>query len=377
VNFNYTEQQHMLRTMAREFLALECSKSRTRQLEKEGKGYDPGTWTRMAELGWMGLLLPGEYEGSGADLMDLVVLLEEMGRNILPGPFFSTVALAALPVMDYGSKDQQTAHLPRIASGETIWTMAINEDPANSGFSSIRTTARPADGSYVLNGEKTLVPYADTADYMLVLARTDDGIAPDEGLTLFIVDMKTPGIEVELIPAITGETLCQVRFENVRLGGGDVLGTPGAAENMLSHILDKAALLKCAEVSGACQAVLEITVAYAKDRRQFGKPIGSFQVIQHKLVDMLMEVEGLQHLVYQAAWMMGAGADCATQVAMAKVKANEVFQRVALDGVKIHGAIGFSADHDMGLYYRRVLATKFVPYDSGHFLEKVAQGIGL
>ena len=149
------------------------------------------------------------------------------------------------------------------------------------------------------------------ADYMLVLARTGDGGAPDQGLTLFIVDMKKPGIEVEVIPSITGETLCQVRFENVILGGGDVLGTAGAAENMLSQILDKAALLKCAEVSGACQAVLEMTVAYAKDRHQFGKPIGTFQVIQHKLVDMLMEVEGLQHLVYQAAWMMSAGADCA------------------------------------------------------------------
>ena len=135
MNFNYTEQQNMLRTMAREFLALECPKSRTRELEKEGKGYDPGTWKRMAELGWMGLLLPVEYEGSGADLMDLVVLMEEMGRNILPGPFFSTVALAALPIMDYGSKDQQAAHLPGIVSGETIWTMAINEDPADSGFS--------------------------------------------------------------------------------------------------------------------------------------------------------------------------------------------------------------------------------------------------
>jgi alkylation response protein AidB-like acyl-CoA dehydrogenase len=377
VNFNYTEQQNMLRTMAREFLAGECPKSRTRELEKDRKGYDPGTWKRMAELGWMGLLLPEEYEGSNADLMDLVVLMEEMGRNILPGPFFSTVALAALPIMDYGSKDQQSVHLPRIVSGETIWTMAINEDPAYSGFSNIRTTARPADGSYVLNGEKTLVPYANVADYMLMLARTGGDRALDKGLTLFIVDMKKPGIEVEIIPTITGETLCQVRFENVTVGGGDVLGAAGAAEDMVRQLLDKAALLKCAEVSGACQAVLEMTIAYAKDRHQFGKPIGTFQVIQHKLVDMLMQVEGLQHLVRQAAWMMSAGADCATQIAMAKVKANEVFQLVALDGVKIHGAIGFSVEHDMGLYYRRVLASKFFPYDTGHYLEKVAEGIGL
>jgi len=377
VNFNYTEQQNMLRTMAKEFLAGECPKSRTRELEKDPSGYDPGAWKRMAELGWMGLLLPAEYEGSGADLMDMVILMEEMGRNILPGPFFCTVALAALPIMDYGSKDQQARYLPRIAGGETVWTLAIKEDPADCGFSRIRTSARPAHGAYVLNGEKTLVPYANVADYMLVLARRSDDKALEKGLTLFIVDMKKPGIQVDTIPTITGEILCQVRFENVTVGNGDVLGTAGGAENTVRQLLDKAALLKCAEVSGASQAVLEMTVAYGKDRQQFGKPIGTFQVIQHKLVDMLIQVDGLQHLVYQAAWMMSAGADSSAQIAMAKVKANEVYQRAALDGIKIHGAIGFSVDHDMGLYYRRVLASRFVPYNNDHYLEKVAEAIGL
>jgi len=377
LNFKYTEQQDMLRTMAREFLAAECPKSRTRELEKDGRGYDPATWKRMAELGWMGLLLPEEYEGSGAGFIDLVILMEEMGRNILPGPFFSTVALAALPIMDCGSKDQQAVHLPLIARGETIWTLAISEDPADRGFSNIRTSARQSGGGYALNGEKTLVPCANVADYMLVPARIGSGNALEKGLTLFIVDMKKPGIEVEVIPTITGETLCQVRFENVALGGGDVLGTAGAAENMLSRILDKAALLKCAEVYGACRAVLDMTVAYAGDRQQFGKPIGTFQVIQHKLVDMLMQVDGLQYLVYQAAWMMSTGADCAAQIAMAKVKANEVYQHAALDGIKVHGAIGFSMDHDVGLYYRRVLASRFFPRDTGYYREKVAAGMGL
>jgi alkylation response protein AidB-like acyl-CoA dehydrogenase len=377
VNFNYTEQQNMLRTMAREFLAGECPKSRVRELEKDGKGYDPGTWKRMAELGWMGLHLPEEYQGSSADLMDLVVLMEEMGRNILPGPFFPTVVLAALPIMDFGSKAQQARHLPRIAGGETIWTLAVNEEPSDSRFARIRTSVRPSDGAYVLNGKKTLVPYANVADYMLVLARMRKGSALEKGLTLFIVDMKEPGIEIAIIPTITGETLCHVKFKNVLLSADDMLGTAGTAENMVRQLLDKAALLKCAEASGACQAVLEMTIAYAKDRQQFGKPIGTFQVIQHRLVDMLMQVDGLQHLVRQAAWLMSTGADCSVQIAMAKVKANTVYQCVALDGIKIHGAIGFSIDHDIGLYYRRVLASRFLPYDTGHYIEKVAEGIGI
>ena len=377
MNFSFTEQQNMLRTMAREFLAGECPKSRTRELEKDVNGYDPGTWKRMAELGWMGLLLPEEYEGSGAGLMDMVVLMEEMGRNILPGPFFSTVALAALPIMDFGSKDQQSRYLPRIAIGETVWTLAINEEPSDSGVARVRTSVQPADGAYVLNGKKTFVPYANVANHMLVLARMGNGRAPGKGPMLFIVNMKQPGIEVAVIPTITGETLCQVKFKNAMVSGDDVLGRAGDAENMVRQLLDKAALLKCAETSGACQAVLEMTIAYAKERQQFGKPIGTFQVIQHRLVDMLMQVEGLQYLVYQAAWLMSIGADCAVQIAMAKVKANKVYQSVALDGIKIHGAIGFSMDHDIGLYYRRVLASRFLPYDTGHYLDRVAEGIGI
>ncbi|MDD5399200.1 MAG: acyl-CoA/acyl-ACP dehydrogenase [Dehalococcoidia bacterium] len=377
MNFKYSEQQDMLRTMAREFLAGECPKSRTRELEQDARGYDPGTWKRMAELGWQGLLLPTEYDGSGADFIDLVVLMEEMGRNILPGPFYSTVALAALPIMDYGSREQQARYLPGISGGETVWTLAVDEDPADCDYSQIRASARLQDGAYLLNGEKTLVPCAGVSDYMLVAARISKNTVLEKGLTLFIVDMKKPGIEVETIPTITGETLYQVRFNNVKLDSVDVLGAAGTAENMLGRILDKAALLKCADVCGACQAVLEMSIAYAGERKQFGKPIGTFQVIQHRLVDMLIQVEGLQHLVYQAGWMMSTGADCSAQIAMAKVKASEVYQQTALDGIRVHGAIGFSLDHDAGLYYRRVLASKFFPHDAGYYLEKVAVGIGL
>jgi alkylation response protein AidB-like acyl-CoA dehydrogenase len=377
LNFKYSEQQDMLRAMAREFLASECPKSRTRELEKDERGYDPGTWKRMAELGWQGLILPADYDGSGAGFMDLVVLIEEMGRNILPGPFFATVALAALPIMDFANPEQQARYLPGIAGGETVWTLAVDEDPADGDFARIRTTARQEDRLYLLNGEKTLVPYAAAADYMLSAAHIVRGGTTDKGLTLFVVEMKKPGIKIEPVPTITGENMYLVSFNNVQVEDNDVMEAAGTGEEMLGRILDKAALLKCAEVCGACQALLEMTVAYAGERRQFGKPIGTFQAIQHRLVDMMIQVEGLQHLVYQAGWMMGAGMDCSDQIAMAKVKANEVYQHAALDCIRVHGAIGFSLDHDAGLYYRRVLASRFFPHDTGHYLEKVAAGIGL
>ncbi len=377
MNFEYTEQQTMLRTMARDFLATECPKSRTRELERDLKGYSPETWGHMAELGWIGLVLPEQYGGSGADFMDLVVLMEEIGRNILPGPFFSTVALAALPIMEYGNDAQKSRYLPPIARGEKIWTLAINETSSDCSCKGIKTAARLENGEYILTGEKIFVPYAGVADFILVVARIRKDRVLEKGLTLFIVDRNKPGIKVDPIPTITGEMQCRVTFKGVRLTTADILGTPGDAGHALGRILDKANLLKCAEVSGACQSVLDMTSSYARDRLQFGKPIGTFQVIQHRLVDMLTDVEGLQYLVCQAAWLMSTGSDYSDQLAMAKVKANDVYQRVALNGVKIHGAIGFSMEHDIGLYYRRVMASKFFPRDTDYYLEKIAQGIGL
>jgi len=366
-----------LRAMAREFINSECPKSRVKELEISQKGYDSELWNRMAELGWQGLTMPEEYGGSNADFMDLVVLMEEMGRNILPGPFFSTIALAAFPLLEFGSESQKARYLPPIINGEKIWTLAVDEGNTEQNYSRIKTTAQRKNDGYVLNGEKIFVPYANIADYILVAARTKTATAIDKGLTLFIVDSGLPGITIETIPTITGEKQCQVIFRGVGLPADAIIGARGSAAGLITGTLNRAGLLKCAEVSGACQAVLDMTNNYARERSQFGKTIGAFQVIQHKLVDMLIEVEGLQYLVYQAAWLMSMGLPCTGKVAAAKAKANNVYQSVALDGVKIHGAIGFSMDHDIGLYYRRVMAAKFFPYNTDHYLEEVAVDIGL
>ncbi len=375
MDFNYTEQQLMLRSIARDFLSRECPRSAVRLLEKDEKGYDPVIWQRMAELGWLGLVLPEIYGGMEAGFMELVVLMEEIGRNILPGPYFATVALAALPVLEYGNEVQKSLYLPPIARGEKIWTLAAEEADAGSDFNAMITYACPDGDGYCLNGGKTFVPYAAAADYMLVPALVPSD--KENGLTLFIVEPSLMGVKVELVPTLTGENLGSIRFRGVRLAEKDILGGLGRAEVIMENMLEKAGLLKCAEVSGACQAVLDMSSAYAQERVQFGHPIGAFQTIQHRLVDMLTSVEGLKYLVYQAAWLMSVGLPCSEQVAMAKVKANDVYQNVALAGVKIHGAIGFSQDHDIGLYYRRALASRFFPYSNDHYLEKIAGHIGL
>jgi alkylation response protein AidB-like acyl-CoA dehydrogenase len=377
MDFSFSEQQNMLRNEARRFLARECPKTKVKEVEKDEKGYDSVVWRHMAEMGWMGLVFPEEYGGLNADFMDLMILMEEMGRNILPGPFFSTVALCALPILEYGNDSQKAEYLAAIGGGEKIWTLAMTEPSGGYGAAAIKAEAKLEGGEFAINGEKMFVPYASVADYLLVIARTAKGKGPEKGLTFFIVDARKPGTIIETIPTLTGEIQCRVSFKNVRIPKEDVLGQVGQGWDIVEYIMRKATVLKCAEVSGACQAVLDMSNTYAKERMQFGKPIGSFQVIQHKLVDMLIDVEGVQYLVYQAAWLISTGAPCDLQIAITKARANEVYRSVALSAVKIHGAIGFTMDHDIGLYYRRVLGSESFLGDTDLHLEKVAVNIGL
>ncbi|HIE17807.1 MAG TPA: acyl-CoA dehydrogenase [Dehalococcoidia bacterium] len=377
MEFGFTEEQEMLRTLARDFLTKECPKSKVRALDKDEKGYDPQIWRSMAELGWMGLVFPEEYGGINAGFMDLVVLMEEMGRNILPGPFFSTIGLCALPLLEYGTSQQKETLLPQIARGEAIWTLALTELSGSYRASEIRLPVSLRGDEYVLEGEKFFVSDAHVADYMLVVGRTGNGMSSEEGITIFIVGAKDHAVRMEMIPTIGGDRQFRVSFNELGAGKGDILGEVGQGWCIVDFILQRAAVLKCAEISGACQAVLEMTSAYAKERVQFDRPIGSFQAVQHKLADMLIDVEGVQYLVYQAAWGISIGSPSRLQISAAKAKASEVYQRVCIDGITAHGAIGYTMDHDMGLYYRRVRAAHFVAGDVDLHKERIAVELGL
>jgi len=377
MDFDLNEQQNMLKTMAHDFLVNECPKARVRELEKDEKGYDVSMWAKMVELGWPGLIFPEQYNGTGADFLDLVVLMEEMGRNILPGPFFPTVALCAVPILKFGTETQKKKYLVPIADGKSIWSLALSEKSGKFEVSDINTSAEFNGKNYLINGEKWFVPFAHVADYLIVACRTGKSKVETENITLFVVKTKSRGVTVNVIPSIAGDGLCRVRFKNVKASRLDVLGKVGKGWKAIDYLAQRATVLKCAEVSGACQAILDMTQAYAKDRKQFDKPIGAFMAIQHKLVDMLTDVEGLQYLVYYSAWLLSTGAKADMYVSMAKARANEVYQRVCIDGIKIHGAIGFTMDHDIGCYFRRVKAAEFVLGDTDMHLDKVATGIGL
>ncbi len=373
MDFKLSEDQEMLRSLARDFLTKECPKAKVRELETDEKGYDPQMWQKMAELGWLGLVFPENYGGTGGTFLDLVLLMEEIGKNILPGPFFSTT-VCALPILEYGSEEQKAKFLPQVANGTAIWALAVIETLGGYKASEIKTFARVGDGHYIIEGTKLFVPNANVANHLLVAARTSEQA---EGIAMFIVDANSAGVEVEVIPTIAQDKQCQVMFNRVEVPEGNVLGDVGGGWDIVEFILDRAAILKCAEVSGGCQAVVEMTNAYAKDRVQFDKPIGSFQAIQHRLVDMFVNAEGLQYLVYQAAWEISTGFPSRLHISLVKAKAGEVYQRTCLDAIRIHGATGFTKEHDVGLYFRRVKASEFAMGDSDLWEERVAAELGL
>jgi alkylation response protein AidB-like acyl-CoA dehydrogenase len=303
--------------------------------------------------------------------------MEEMGRNVLPGPFFATVGMFAIPLIKYGTETQKKKYLAQIAEGKAIGTMALTEASGRYEAGDIHCTATLDGRHYLLKGEKWFVPYAHIADYLLVLCRTDSRHASEKGLSVLIVDTRIRGVKIEVIPTVAGDGQCRVRFNNAKVAIRDVVGKVGEGWKVVDYMLQRATVLKCAEVAGYCQAVMEMSNAYAKDRIQFDKPIGSFMAIQHKLADMLTDVEGLQYLVYYAAWLLSTGKKAGLQISLAKAKANDVFQRVCIDGIKIHGAIGFTMDHDIGCYFRRVKAAEYIMGDTDLHLEKIAAGIGL
>jgi alkylation response protein AidB-like acyl-CoA dehydrogenase len=377
MDFSLSSDQELIKDTARKFLEKECPKEKVRALLGSEKGYDPETWRQMAELGWMGLALPEEYSGFGGGLLDLALVLEEMGRALLPAPFFTTVAACGLPILAFGTAGQKEKYLPPIAGGEALWSLALTEARGSIEGADLALSATAGGDGYLLDGSKLFVDYGQAADAFLVVARTEKGASPVEGLTVFIVDSGSPGIEKEKLSTTARDQQWEIGFSQVRVPGENILGEPGRGAQVLTFIQQRTALLKSAEMLGGAQAVLEMTTAYAKERVQFGAVIGSFQAVQHNLVDLFNTLQGLRWLVYEAAWRTDAGLPgfpAAPLISMAKARANQVYQRICIDGMKLHGAIGFTEELDMGLYHLRTRADLAAGGDTRFHLERIAGG---
>lgn len=376
MNFTFAEEQEMLKKMAHDFLMDKCPKTVVKQIQETDSGYSPELWQEMAGLGWMGLTLPEKYGGTDMNFLDLTVLIEEMGRACLPGPFISTVVLGALPVLESGTEEQKQKYLPGISSGMTICTLALSEADGGYDAASIALKATADKDGYIINGAKLFVPDANVADFMLVVARTDEKAPPEKGLTVFIVDAKSQGITHTMLKTISHDKLCEVVFKNVKVSKDSVLGKPNQGWEIVQKIMQKATVAKCAQILGSIQQMLEMTVQYAKDRVQ-GQVIGSFQSIQHYCAIMAVDVDGCRFSTYQAAWMLSQGLPCNTEVIIAKAWANEAFGQVSTLAHQIHGAIGCTIDHDLQ-YYTKQGAAAALTFGTGDDLrEMLAQEMGL
>jgi alkylation response protein AidB-like acyl-CoA dehydrogenase len=377
MDLGLSEEQAMLRTMARDFLTDKCPTTLVAQMEEDERGYSTDLWQDMIELGWMELVIPESYGGAGMNFLDLAILLEEMGRVCLPGPFFSTVVLGGLTILDVGNEEQKRRFLPQIACGKAIFTLALNEADAGYDAASIKAKATADGCDYIVSGTKLFVPDAHIADYIICVVRSDDTTGAEGGVSIFIVDAQSPGISSVPLRTIAGDKLFEVAFDQVRVPKEAVLGDLNNGWSQVERIIERAAVGRCCEIVGAARRALEMTVEYAKERVQFGRPIGSFQAIQHHCANMAIDVEGSRLITYQAAWMVSEDLACAKEVAMAKSWTSEACRRLVLLAHQVHGAIGFTKDHDLQLYTRRFKAAEVTLGDAHFHKEKAAEAMGL
>jgi alkylation response protein AidB-like acyl-CoA dehydrogenase len=374
VNFELDEEQVMLKTSARDFLQQECPKKLVRAMMEDEKGYSPELWKKIADLGWLGLVFPEEYGGVGSSFLDLAVLLEECGRALLPAPFISTVVLAGRPIAAFGDENQKQQFLPSIASGDMIMTLAFSETSGGIEASDITVTATVSGDNYIINGTKLFVPYAHIADYFLCVTRTKNNQDKEEGVTLLLVNSKSPGIQINLLKTMTGDKLCEVVFNNVTVPAKNVLGEPDKGWPIMKRVLIEGQVAESAWMTGGTRWAMETSIDYAKIRIAFGRPIGSFQAIQHKLANVAVGVEGATAIMYYAAWaIMVNDPDVDMAASMAKSWCGETYKQATFDGIQIHGGIGYTWDHDMHLYLKRAKASEVTFGDSDYHREKVAQ----
>ena len=378
MDFGFSEEQEMLRKSARDFLAKESPMTYVRQMMEDERGFTDAQWKKMAELGWMGLILPEQYGGAGLDFVDLVVVLEEMGRVVLPGPFFSTAVLGGVALLTGGSTAQKERYVPRLAAGDLRVTLAQLEPSARWDAEGIGLEARKAADGYKLSGTKLFVPDAHVADLLVVAGRAP-GSKGTEGVSLFLVDSKSPGVAITLLKTMDQtRKLCEVEVKDVSVPADRVLGEPGQGWKLLEQILDRGKVGICAEMCGGAARVLEMSVEYAKVREQFGRPIGSFQAIQHKCANMLVEVESSKSATYYAAWAVANDvAEAPLAAAMAKAYCSDAYRMVSGEGIQIHGGIGFTWEHDMHLYFKRAKWGETTLGDAVFHRERVAQALEL
>lgn len=368
MDFDLSKPQKLLKESARELLARQCKPERVRKLMETQTADDDELWKAIAEQGWTGLTIPEEHGGLGLGLLEMAVISEEIGRACLPGAFLSTLFSTAL-IVRAGSAKQKANYLEAIAAGELKATVAQLEANASWDPKAIKIEAERDNGNLHLSGRKLFVPDAAIADFIICVARFG------ENHLLLPVKRGTDGLQTKQMPSMDAtRKIYEVTFDGVSVADTEVLGADGDAYGALSQAIQVATVALCAEMVGGMQWILDTTVDYAKTRRQFGRPIGSLQAIQHQCADMLLMTESARSAVYYAAWALNAGAPAAgSAVSIAKAYCSDACREVGNRGVQIHGGLGFTWEHDLHLYYKRSKASEVMFGDATFHRERIAR----
>jgi len=376
MDFSLNEETVLLKDSVERFLQEKCPSSLVKELIKNEEGYSKDIWKEMAELGWLGFIHKEKYGGFEGSFFDLFILFEQIGKVLLPSPFFCSAILSGLIIDEAGNEKQKDSYLPPIIKGEKIFTLALLDENGRSDANDPKIEAvETADNSYVVNGTRLLVPYAHVADGIIICANAKGSEA--EGPTLFKIEGKADGQEITRLDTLSGEKTFAVRYENVNTPADSIIGVPGKAEIYVNQILPKATIIKCGEMLGGLERVVEMTVEYVKQRHQFDRPLGSLQVVQHYCADMATDLESARLITCQAASLISDGIPCAKEIAMAKAWCNDAYKKTTWIAQQVHGGMGFTEEYYLHLFYKHAKASELAFESSWFHRSTVAEAMGI
>jgi len=372
MNLDFSDEQEVLRDTVRKLCAEYSPVAVVRAMEDDPKGYPDALWKQLAELGLLGVLVPETFGGSGQTLLEAVIVYEELGRALAPSPAFESSVLGAGVLLAAGSAAQQQEWLPKIAAGEAIVAPAWLEPQRGFGARGVQLRAEREPDGYVLSGQKRHVGFASAATRLLVLARTGDAL---EDVSLFLVDPHAEGVSLRQMKTLAADTQYDVSFDRVRVPAAARVGAENAGWKSWDAVMHDGIIVLAALAMGGCERALEITVQYAKDRKQFDKPLGAFQAISHYLADAVTQLDGGKTLVYEAACARAAGRDVRRLAPMAKLFACQTYRDVTAMCQQVWGGVGFTIEYDIQLYFRRAKQLQLTWWDSRHLEEQIAADV--
>ena len=374
MDFSYSEEQTLLRNSVGRYLADQYGFDAWRKFTRTGEGRDPAHWRQFVELGLLAAPLPEAYGGLGGGPVDAMIVMNEFGKALVVEPYVSTVIVAGGMLARVGSEAQKEEWLAKIAAGETMIAFAFAEPTGRYNLAGLRTTAKKQGGGYVLNGHKAVVLGAPWADMLLVTARTSGGQREDKGVSVFLLDKRAKGVSVRDYPTVDGGRASEIAFENVELPAAAAVGEIDGGLTLVERAADEAIAAHCAEAVGCMSVLTDATVAYSKARKQFGKPIGSFQALQHRMVDMFMNMEQSMSMTLMATLKLGASdSERRKAVSAAKVQIGKAGRFVGQQAIQIHGGMGMTDELNVGHYFKRLTMIDTLYGNVDHHLKRFAK----